>query len=290
MAMKHTKATDAEHTIKLESKIVSASWISGRAPAGGTARLELITQFVGQRSPVKITAKKGSGGTIASLEGVVRDNVLELDVPIPADIALDDQVYYEVDLAKCGLKGTSDRIPAAPAIRFTNLRWSAPEARRGDILTLSAEAHGLRGGDEVAIVIYEHDQDGAHDRITEIPARIESGKVEIKWEYEYHEDTDEIPTQEEMERYGGSYNPPEYFFTIRCEEQEYGEQQESGLLRFKDWIEIEVLNVLEEHEYVLHLPDGTQRKGKIPQDGMIREKDVPPGTCELETRPVRSTS
>ena len=43
-----------------------------------------------------------------------------------------------------------------------------------------------------SILIYEHDQDGAHDRICEIPAVVQDGKIEVKWEYEYHEDTDEI--------------------------------------------------------------------------------------------------
>ena len=90
------------------------------------------------------------------------------------------------------------------------------------------------------IIIYEFDRDGAHDKIVELPATVKNKKIELQWAYEYHEDTDEIPSDAEMQRYGRNYNPPEYFFTVKVDKQEFGKKQESGLLEFKDWIEIEL--------------------------------------------------
>jgi len=106
-------------------------------------------------------------------------------------------------------------------------------------------------------------------------------KLKLFWEYEYHEDTDEVPTQEEMERYGGSYNPPEYFFTIKLGGIEYGNEQESGLLTFKDWVDITLKNDLGEPipdaEYVITLPDGQEKRGNLDSNGHARIEGIPPG-------------
>ncbi|MCK4460351.1 MAG: hypothetical protein KAW46_01020, partial [candidate division Zixibacteria bacterium] len=117
--------------------------------------------------------------------------------------------------------------------------------------------------------------------ITELLAHVENGRVEIRWEYEYHEDTDEIPTQEELDKYSGQYNPPEYFFTIKAEGVEYGKKQESGLLKFKDWINISLVNIRGEpvakKKYTLRTADGQERTGTLDGGGRAREENLPPG-------------
>ena len=92
----------------------------------------------------------------------------------------------------------------------------------------------------------------------------------------------EVPTEEERQTYGRSYNPPEYFFTIKVYDIEYGKEQESGLLTFQDWIEIRVLNHAGNESYILHLADGSERRGTIGEDGTAREENVPPGRCSIE--------
>jgi len=110
---------------------------------------------------------------------------------------------------------------------------------------------------------------------------VRDSKIEVQWEYEYHEDTDEIPTEEELQEYGRHYNPPEYFFMIRFEDVEYGEGQQSGLLTFKDYVDIELTNGMGEPvadaEYVLTYADGTERRGNLDAEGRARVDDVPPG-------------
>jgi hypothetical protein len=170
--------------------------------------------------------------------------------------------------------------PAADEPRLiTNARWGQGVARRGDIVKILADTQGISDGTEALIGIYEHDRDGAHDFITKFTTPVKQNKIESKWDFEYHKDTDEIPTAEESEK---GYNPPEYFFEVTFE----GQKAKSGLLEFKDWIEIKLVNILEEpagdEEYILHLPDGQQRKGKLDSKGYAIERDIPPGKCKVE--------
>ena len=121
--------------------------------------------------------------------------------------------------------------------------------------------------------------------VVTIPTTIKNRKIDLQWDYEYHEDVDEIPTEEEMKKYGKKYNPPEYFFVIDIDGFKLGEKQESGLLEFKDWIRVE----LHDHEgkpipnekYTLILADGTQKDGKLNAEGYAKVGNVPPGNYHV---------
>jgi hypothetical protein len=286
MDFEFKKATDSEHEIKLESSPIAATWRVGRAIAGQTASFEVRTAFVGEGAPIKVTGRSTGGKKLGKISDVIKRNTFIGRFEIQEDIELDDEVYFEVELSKNGIKTESDRIPVGPAIKITNFAWDKSEARRGDELTLSADVEGLPDQTEVTVVIYEYDTDGAHDKTAELPTKVSGKKVELLWAYEYHEDTDEVPDQEEMQKYGGSYQPPEYFFTIRVDEAEFGVEQESGLLKFKDWIELECIDPFGEPaanaEYVLTLPDGTEKKGELDGDGRAIVEGVPPGPCSVD--------
>lgn len=51
--------------------------------------------------------------------------------------------------------------------------------------------------------------------------------------------------------------------------------------RLLDSIEIELVdengNPVADEEYILYLPDGKERKGKVDSKGYAKEKDIPPG-------------
>ncbi|MBU0982233.1 MAG: hypothetical protein KKA42_00055 [candidate division Zixibacteria bacterium] len=292
METKFKKSTDSEHTIKLESRIVSAAWKGGQARAGRPAAFEVRTLFVGDGAPIKITGKSDKGLKLGKLKLTMLGNRCAATLDIPVDAELNDKVYFEYELSKNDLDGESNRIPVQPVVRATNMKWSTKEARRGDTVTLTADVSGLRDHTEVTVTIYEHDQDKAHDRIVEIPGKIMDQKLEVQWEYEYHEDTDDIPTQVEMDRYGGKYQNPEYFFTIKTDESEFGKAQESGLLLFKDWLEIECEDaygeVAADADYKVTFADGTEKTGKLDSQGKATVKDVPPGACEIEVTPAKS--
>ena len=284
--IKFTKDTDAEHEIKLDSHLIYANWRQGIAYGGQVAKLEVGTSFVGNGAAIKIKGKSEKGKKLGKISDVINNNVYVGEFEIPEDIELGDQIYFEVKLSKNSLEGESNHIPAFPPIKVSNLKWSAKEARRGDILTLTSDIEGMEPGDEVTITIYEYDADGAHDRITELPGFVKDNKIEVMWEYEYHEDTDEIPSDEEMQKFGNSYNPPEYFFALKIGDTEYGLDQESGILTFKDWIEITLKDdngsVVPNAKYTLLLPDGTKREGNLDSDGYAREEGAPPGAVKIE--------
>jgi hypothetical protein len=291
MPLRFTKSTDAEERITLTSSLVYAEWQQSYAPVGQIASFEIGTLFVGQGAPIEAKGKSKKGKSLGTVKGKVRANKFIGEFTIPADTKLGDLVYFDVKLPKNGLSGTSNQIAAVPPILVTDLSWSAPEARRGDILTLKASVENLPDAAQVKVIIYEHDADGVHDKIVELPATVKNKKIELQWAYEYHEDTDEIPSEADLQRYGRNYNPPEYFFTVKVDKQEFGKKQESGLLLFKDWLEVRVLGrdglpIANEH-YILTLPDGTTREGNLDQDGRAMLEDLPPGPCRMSVPNVR---
>ena len=292
MALSFSKSTDSEHEIKLDSVLISAYWTARRAVALQPASFEINTEFVGDGAPIEVSAKSANGRDLGQIKDKIKGNKFAGAFDIPEDIELGDKVYFEVKLPKNSLDGESDRIPAYPPIRISNLAWSASEARRGDVLTLTAEIEGLPPGTEVAVIIYEYDTDSAHDKIVELSAPVTSERIEVNWEYEYHEDTDRINSQDDLDPYGGQYAHPEYFFTIKIGSTEFGREQQSGLLRFKDWLEIEGEDAfgrpLRDGQYTLTLADGTEIKGSLDNDGHARVADVPPGQCTIEFEPPKS--
>ncbi len=286
MEYKFNKSTDEEHKEKIDSNLIYALWKSGCARGGAEAAFEVRTSFVGQGAKIEITVKGDDYGKIDKIKGTIYNNRYKGSVEIPEDIKPGENIWFEVKLSKQGLKGQSNAIPGMPQPLLVKMQWDKKEARRGDILKLQAEFEQIEEEAEATVIIMEYDQDGNHDKIATIPTTIKDRKLDLQWEYEYHEDTDEIPTDEEMKKYGKSYNPPEYFFVVLIDGARFGEEQESGLLEFKDWIEIELVdnegNSIPDEQYTLHLPDGTQKQGRLDQNGQAMIEGLPPGGVTIE--------
>lgn len=285
MPLKFNKSTDEEHKEKLEPSLIAVTWKQGFAIAGQQALFEVFTAFVGNGAEIKVTGKSENGEKLGKIKDTIFNNCYVGKFDIPDDTEMDDLIYFEIDFPKNGISGESNRIPVYPPVKVTNMKWSAKEARRGDVLTLSAEVYGVKDKTEATVTIYEYDRDGLNDRIVELPVEVKNQKIEVKWEYQYFEDTDEIPSEWELQEYGKSYNPPEYFFTVKLGDTEYGKKQESGLLLFKDWIEVELLDSnsqpVPNQDYILRLPDGTEKRGQLDGDGKARVEDVPPGKFRI---------
>jgi len=107
---------------------------------------------------------------------------------------------------------------------------------------------------------------------------VDGGKVEGVWTYEYHEDTDKVSEDDENK----GYSSPEYYFLVKVK----ASKSRSGLLEFKDWIAIELKdeegNPLPDEDYVLYLPDGSIRKGKLNSTGYKKEEKIPAGNCSVK--------
>ena len=271
----HKGATDKTHVIQLESEILTARWKVKEVTAGGVAMFEVLTRYVGNGAEAHLEFKTGSKKVGEQDTHVISDQcdgVFE----VPGDAKGD--LSFEIQLKKHKLKAKSDSIPVQPAYRVKNARWDRKEARRGDTVKLLADVEGCRDGTRVPIQIYEEYDDGTRDLITSIEGETQGKSLEARWDYEYHEDTHDIPTHEEAEK---GYVPPKYVFELDAA----GMKVESGVLGFRDWVDLSLTlggtRPAADEEYVLTLPDGKERKGKLDDQGKAREKDVPPGDFKV---------
>lgn len=288
MDLTFSRSTDTKHKVTLESAIAFADWQQVYAPAGQKVRFLIGTVFVGDGAPLEVKGRSQKGKSLGKVTGKVLGSTFTGVLTVPSDTKIGDEVFFEVKIPKNGLSAQSNRIAVVPPVEVTQLTWGAAEARRGDILTLSASVSGLKDGVDGTVTIYEYDRDGSHDKIVQLPVTVKDSRIELHWEYEYHEDTDEIPTQAEMSTYGRNYNPPEYFFTVRFYGEEFGKRQESGLLAFRDWVEFRFKDVegcvLPDQEYEVTLPDGTRISGRADGDGRARIESVPPGSIQVQLK------
>ena len=267
--------------VKLESSIEQVVFTKNMASAGGKIGIEVFTKFVGNNSDIKIEIKDKSGKSGGTVKGKITGNRFWKTIDIPDN--LKDELTATAKLSKHGLEKKSNTIPLLPPIKISNLKWDKNEAKRSDILTLSGDVKGAYDGAETTIEIFEHDDDGAHDLVVSFPALVKSQKIKTEWEFQYVEDTDDIPDDNEAEN---GYKNPEYFFRVSIA----GVSQDSGLLKFKDWIELELRDEngepLPEEEYIIYLADGSKIEGKLDSDGKGVIQDIPPGKFKLNYKNI----
>jgi hypothetical protein len=281
----HSGNTGKVNRVELQSSIDRVVWTSGIGSAGAKVGIEINTHFVGNNSDIKIEISDKSGRVFETVKSKISGNYFWTQITVPEKAR--DELYAEVKLSKHGLTKKSNCMYIYPAVQIKNLKWDKNEARRGDILKLTADVNNVYEGAEAEIQIWEHDADGAHDLITKFPAIVKNKKIELNWEYEYHEDTDDIPTKEETEK---GYNPPEYFFRVNIE----GVSADSKLLKFKDFIEFKLIDQegrgVKNAKYNLKLPNGKTKEGKLDANGYVKIEDVPPGKYELTFPEVKGVN
>ncbi len=278
----HQGGTDSVHKVSLPSAIQAAWWGAPQAEVGGEAPLEASTLFVGDLAEMKAEIRTKDGKTLGTVSGKVAAGRWSAVFTLPEKS--EGEVYFEAELPKHGLKARSGLLRVQPRRLLSNAKWDKTEARRGDVVKLTADAQKFADGAEVSLSIYENDADGAHDFVTELTATAEKEKVQAEWRYEYPDDTAEIPTDDDLKPVSGSYAYPEYFFVARAA----GKEAKSGLLRFKDFIELELHedgDRVTDREYTLYFADGSDRKGKLDGDGKAREEDLPPGPVRVDFAP-----
>jgi hypothetical protein len=278
----HQGQTGQVKKVKLESDIQQVYWTRRAAAPGGSVGLEVFTHYVGNNAELKIELTDKSGKSHGSFTDKIHGNHFWGPVKVPADAK--EELFATVKLPKHSLSQKSGPLIILPPVQITNVKWDKKEARRGDILKLTADLKGVPDGVDAVIEIWEHDADGVHDFVTKFPVQVKNKKIEVEWEYEYHEDTDDIPSHDETEK---GYHPPEYFFRVKVGEV----TAESGLLEFKDWIEIELTDdegtPIPSKKYKLLLPDGTEREGTLDGNGHAREENIPPGPVDVDFPDVK---
>jgi hypothetical protein len=147
---------------------------------------------------------------------------------------------------------------------------------------MTADVTNAYESQEAIISIFHFDEDSLHEKVAELTTQVQSGKIDVDWQFQYKGNTMEILTEEELSQHDRHYQPIKYFFTVTIDRREFGTGQESGFTEFRDWIEIKLLNCTDKDSYVLTLPDGSKRNGKFTSDGILKEDDTCPGKYYIE--------
>ncbi len=267
---------DTVTKVKLPSAIDGVYWSLPVASPGSSVSLEVRGLYIGEGADLEIELSDAGGRKHGAYKDKMYGSSFRAKIVVPA--AARDALIAEVKLPRHGLSRRSPAMLLSPAIQLLNLKWSATHARRGDIVSMTADVKNAFDGTEAEISVWEHDDDGAHDLVTRIIKTVENEAVEAAWEFEYQEDTDDIPRADETEK---GYAAPEYFFRVDVR----GVTADSGLLGFKDWVEVELVDgegrPVAGERYVLTLPDGTEREGKLDEAGLATVKDVQPGKTSI---------
>jgi hypothetical protein len=281
-------STDKKEKIKLDSRIISADWLSSIARGGAEAMLRVKTVFVAEGSSIEIKGRSSEGKAPDSIKGIIFNDEFIGKLLIPEKVKLGADIWFEAKLPKHGLSMESGTtIPAKPAILANKICWDRQVVKRGDEVVLTCQFEsGVEDGEDASIIIYEHDPNSYDFKETSFQTTIQDNKVEATWAFDYYDDTAEIATHEELQPVGKSYAHPQYFFVVVVDGVEIGDKMESGLLKFKDEKDIELQdesgNILANHDATLTFADGTQKKVKTDDKGLITLSDVPPGSINVE--------
>ncbi len=281
-------AVDKENKIKVESSIAYANWVFLSAYAGYETSFEIGTVFVGNGAPVEVTVKTGSGKKIASWKGKIVGNKCIGSVEIPEKMKIGDTIFFECKLPKHKVSTESNEIPVNPMLKVVKICWDKKEVARDELLTCTVvfEDDCIQNGTTALLTIKEHDADNNHDIISKIPVVVMNNKIETQWKFRFADNTEDIPTNEELKPYGKQYQYPEYFFTVDVDGVVVGKGQESGLVRFRDEMLLKYLEndgtPVPNARYLVKLPDGKEVEGELDSDGCAVLKDVAPGKFLVE--------
>lgn len=264
--------TDETTEIELPSAIEQVQWRQWIAAPGGIAGLEVFTKYVGSNAELEITLTDKNG----KKHGVVKDKLhnnhyqTRTRVPTAARTAL----FATVKLPKHGLEKKSPALLLTEPFTLTRAQWDRPIVCRGDVLPLTAEVKGLPDGTEVTVSVWEHDPDGAHERLTFFPGLVVDGKVAAEWAFDYHGDMDAATT-------GRDGQPLQFFYRVEKD----GIHVDSNLIKFI-WLIVELVGMDDKpvpgQRYEVRLPDGTKRQGRLDLDGRAIIDSIPrEGACKF---------
>ncbi len=264
--------TDKVKSEKLTSSIQQVYWNRRAAFAGSNAVVEVLTNYVGNNSKIKIKVTESSGKTIKKDEKKISGNYLAMEIPIPEDAG--EQLIAEVELPKHSLNKKSKPLSVFPPVKISNVKWDKDTVHRGEILKLTADVKNFPTGADALVQIFEYDAEGAHDLVTRFPAIVKNDKIETFWEFEFKGNVKDIPRHEESE---SGYLPPKFFFRVNLLDV----YKDSGFVEFKDFIRIELKdgdgNPIPNEKYKIYLPDGSVREGTLDDQGTALEENIPAG-------------
>ena len=185
--------------------------------------------------------------------------------------------------------GTEDEQEEEKEPKIINLKWmkdgeEISNAVVEDSVLITADVQNLNDGTRVTISIWEKDAIGNDDLIKNFSVYIKDGKIKKEWIVEYHEDIDDIESQQEQNEKG--YTLPEYVFKIKTISNPEIESGESPLLEVVDWIDVtlkdkETEEVLADTKFYLMKNGETLYEGKTDKNGFSRIENLCPGKYDI---------
>ena len=274
--------TGSVHEITLPSSLEYVEWEQPVASEGACVRLAVVTHWVGEGSPVEISVEDEYGKRRAKVRGAMHGDRFEAEVQVPEGA---QALVAKVRLRELSLRGESTPLRVVPRVRIDKLAWERGEVREGEVVEMSARVRSRMEleGWPVAITVFRHGADGAHEVVTVLQAVVKNERVEASWQVGGL-DRGEITSQGELdwvaEAYGEEaldYEWPSFVFRVEV----LGVVAESGLLTLRDWVEVELRDEAGEpaagQRCVLVLPNGERREATADSEGVMRFEDVPPG-------------
>jgi uncharacterized Zn-binding protein involved in type VI secretion len=159
--------------------------------------------------------------------------------------------------------------------KIVEAKWEKEEAKCGDEVKLKVSVKDFEDGTKAKFTIWEEDENGEDNYITEIEGEVQAGKVETSWVYTLEAAKGQL--EKDLE-YGEE--EPKFFFSVDIE----GSEARSQTLKFTYLLEIDLEDEtgesLEEIEYTITFANGSEKKGKL-KKGKITINDAPLGKYTL---------
>lgn len=162
---------------------------------------------------------------------------------------------------------------------ITNARWSTAHAQVGDTVEIVVETVGVDTGTKALLSVYVRDSQYADRLLCRIPSSVNNNKVKESWKFEV-DDQFLVICAEKKDHPG--YSRPFFFFAALIDDLE----QRSGLLFFKDWLEIKLVGKdgkpASGQKYLVRLPNGQILNGVLDGNGHAKIDNVYPSQCQVE--------
>lgn len=174
-----------------------------------------------------------------------------------------------------GTKGSSSLKPYKDVIMAY---WGNDYARRKENLILRGRTIGFGGGTPATLLVYKFDLEGNHKFTKQLTGSVKKNEVEVTWQFDYPDDVSKLPDKVAGDEF---YAAPEYFFELKVG----GKSAQSGLIEFRDYIEVELADedgeVFPYAGYTAYFADGSSVPGILDEKGVAKLKDIPPGNVHF---------
>ncbi len=191
---------DAFAYVEVASALEGAAWDRPVVVAGTTARLTVQGTMVGDGAGgvpparVEVTLKDARDRTVGRGDGPMHRDRAVVSVAVDRRAAEQNPdgvlCAADVEIRDLGLKIVGAPLLVLPFAVLDDARWSAPEARDGDVVVLSCRLSGTPAGVERAgrepVEVLRGDEGGdAFEPVAALRATVDRGRIEVQWRVGY---------------------------------------------------------------------------------------------------------